>query len=373
MKLVEIDPRNRRQAQQFLELPFRIYSNIPQWVPPLRIEARRMLDPKKNPFFHHSQAGFWIAYDESDQVIGRLAILDNQNYNQFNNEKTAFFYLFECVDHIQTCLALFDAGTAWAQARGLEKIIGPKGFTALDGIGMLVEGFQHRPAFGLPYNTKYYPTLIDKAGFEPAGELLSGYLGTTIRFPEQIYQIAETVSRRRGLHIVNFNSRNSLRSIVPQLKDLYNNSLGETSGNTPLTDAEAKLLADQLIWFADPRLIKIVMKGEQPVGFLFAYPDISAGLQRTGGRLLPLGWLRLLLELHRTRWVNINGAGLIEGYRGLGGTAILFSEMAKSLIGGRFLHADIVQIGVENDRMLRELRDLGIQFYKKHRLYQKLI
>ena len=238
---------------------------------------------------------------------------------------------------------------------------------------MLVEGFQHRPAFGLPYNPKYYPTLLDKAGFEPAGELLSGYLGTTIRFPEQIYQIAESVSRRRGLHVVNFNSRNSLRSIVPQLKDLYNNSLGETSGNTPLTDAEAKLLADQLIWFADPRLIKIVMKGEQPVGFLFAYPDISAGLQRTGGRLLPLGWLRLLLELHRTRWVNINGAGLIEGYRGLGGTAILFSEMAKSLIGGRFLHADIVQIGVENDRMLRELRDLGIQFYKKHRLYQKLI
>jgi len=237
----------------------------------------------------------------------------------------------------------------------------------------LLQGFQHRPAFGLPYNPPYYPMLIEAAGFEPSGELLSGYLGATVRFPEQINQIAEMVKNRRGLHVAQFENRRSLRVIIPQLKDLYNNSLGGTSGNTPLTDDEAKVLADQMLWFANPRLIKIVMKGEQPVGFLFAYPDISAGLQRTGGRLFPFGWLSLLLELRRTRWVNINGAGMMESFRGLGGTAVLFSEMAKSLLEGRFLHADIVQIGVENDRMLRELRDLGIRFYKKHRLYQKII
>jgi len=373
MRLVEINTEDRRQVRQFLDLPFRVYANIPQWVPPLQIEARRMLDSKCNPYFRHSQAAFWLAYNEQDQAIGRLAVLDNRNYNRFNNEKTAFFYLFECIDDTQTALALFDAGIGWARSRGLERIVGPKGFTALDGIGLLVEGFQHRPAFGLPYNPSYYPTLIEKAGYEPSGELLSGYLGATVRFPEQIYQIAERVKNRRGLHVAHFENRRGLRVIVSQLKDLYNNSLGGTSGNTPLTDDEAKALADQMLWFANPRLIKIVMKGEQPVGFLFAYPDISAGLQRTGGHLFPFGWLSLLLELRRTRWVNINGAGMTEGFRGLGGTAVLFSEMAKSLMEGGFLHADIVQIGIENDRMLRELRDLGIQFYKKHRLYQKNI
>jgi hypothetical protein len=215
--------------------------------------------------------------------------------------------------------------------------------------------------------------LLESVGFEPTGELLSGYLGATTRFPEQINQIAEAVIKRRGLSIAHFTSRRRLRAIVPQLQDLYNHSLGGTSGNTPLTDAEAKMLASQLIWFADPRLIKIVIKGEQAVGFLFAYPDISAGLQRTGGKIIPFGWLTLLRELRQTRWVNINGAGMMEGYRGLGGTAVLFSEMAKSLREGGFLHADIVQIGVENDRMLRELRELGIHFYKKHRLYHKII
>jgi hypothetical protein len=79
----------------------------------------------------------------------------------------------------------------------------------------------------------------------------------------------------------------------------------------------------------------------------------------------------VLLEFRRTRWVNINGAGMIEKYRGLGGTALLFSEMYKSVREGHFDHADIVQIGVENQNMQREMRDLGIDFYKTHRMYQR--
>ena len=155
------------------------------------------------------------------------------------------------------------------------------------------------------------------------------------------------------------------------MKDLYNNSLGGTQGNVPLTDEEAKTLADQLLWFADPNLIKIIYKENEPVGFLFAYPDISAALQRTGGRLWPFGWIDMLLELKRTKWVNINGAGIIEKYRGLGGTALLFSEMCRSIQAGQFEHADLVQIGVANQPMQRELRDLGVDFYKAHCLYTR--
>ncbi|HEY3341195.1 MAG TPA: hypothetical protein VGK81_04215, partial [Anaerolineae bacterium] len=123
----------------------------------------------------------------------------------------------------------------------------------------------------------------------------------------------------------------------------------------------------------DPRLIKIVMKDDQAVGFVLAYPDISAALQRTKGRLLPVGWMDMLLELKRTHWVNINGAGIADKYRGLGGTALLFSEMRKSVIEGGYRHADIVQIGVENEKMQREMRDLGIDFYKTHRIYERML
>jgi hypothetical protein len=159
--------------------------------------------------------------------------------------------------------------------------------------------------------------------------------------------------------------------LVPHLHALYNTSLEGTVGNVPFTTEEVKAIADQLLWFANPRLIKIIWKGEEPVGFLLAYPDISAAIQRTRGRLWPFGWIDMLLELKRTKWININGAGIVEQYRGLGGTAILFEEMYKSVLETGYEHADLVQIGVENDRMQRELRDLGIQFYKTHRVYQR--
>jgi hypothetical protein len=203
--------------------------------------------------------------------------------------------------------------------------------------------------------------------------LVSGYVNArTFRLPERVHQIAALVQARRGLRVLHFQTRADLRAMIPKLKALYNTSLSGTSGNVPLTDGEVDAIATQLLWFADPRLIKIIVKDDAPVGFLFAYPDVSAALQRTKGRLWPLGWLDLLLELRRTKWVNVNGAGIVEQYRGLGGTALLFSELEKSLTaGGRFEHADIVQIGVENDRMQRELRDLGIDFYKMHRMYQR--
>lgn len=376
MQILQIDPTRRRQRRQFLDLPFRIYAQTRQWVPPLAHEARLVLDPERHPFYRHSQAAFFLAL-EGDRPVGRLAVLDNHNYNQFNRERTAFFYLFECEDRQAVSGALFEAGFEWARRRGLDKIIGPRGFTVFDGLGLLVKGFEHRPAFGLPYNPPYYPALVEAAGFVTDHESVSGYLDAQIiRFPDKIHQVAERVRARRGLVVKRFRKRGELRALAPRLKDLYNAALGGTAGNVPITEAEAQTLADQLIWFADPGLIKIVMKGEQPVGFLFAYPDISAALQRTRGRLFPFGWLHMLLELRRTEWININGAGMIEGYRGLGGTALLFSEMYKTVAGDspeerRYHYADIVQIGVDNEAMQREMRDLGIDFYKIHRIYTR--
>jgi len=114
------------------------------------------------------------------------------------------------------------------------------------------------------------------------------------------------------------------------------------------------------------------MKGEEPVGFVLSYPDISAAIQKVRGKLLPFGWIAALLERKRTNWLNFNGAGLLEKYRGLGGTAILFSEIYKSASeSGQFQHAEIVQIHTENENMLREMRNFGIDFYKTHRLFEK--
>ncbi len=371
MDVIPLDLSNKRQTRDFLDLPFSIYRDIPQWVPPLLTDERLRLNPKRFPFYRHSRAAFFLAY-EGTRPLGRIAVLDNRNYNDYNREATAFFHLFECEDNLPAASALFEAAFAWARSRGLNKILGPKGFTPLDGFGLLVKGFDLRPALGLPYNPEYYVRLVEAQGFVNAGESVSGCLDANIRFPPRIHELAERVASRRGLRVARYAKRSDLRALVPRLKELYNNALRDTTGNAPLTDDEAKALADQLLWFADPKLIKIVMKDDQPVGFLFAYPDISAALQKTRGRLLPFGWWTLLRELKRTDFLNINGAGLIPEYRGSGGTAILYSEMFKSIVeSGQFRRAEVVQIGVENENMQREMANFGVDFYKVHRVYQR--
>jgi hypothetical protein len=275
---------------------------------------------------------------------------------------------------VDAARGLFTAAFDWARTRGLTKILGPKGFTPLDGFGLLVKGFEHRPAFGLPYNPAYYVDLIEAQGFTNRGESVSGYLGTSIQFPERVHELAERIAKRRGLRIARSNTRAELRALMPHIKELYNSSLEGTTGNTPLTDEEINSLANQLLWLADPKLIKLVMKEDKAVGFLFAYPDVSAALQKTKGKLFPFGWLTLLRELKRTDWLNINGAGLLPEYRGSGGTAILYSEIFKSVReSGQFKHAEVVQIGVENEAMQREMENFGIDFYKIHRVYQREI
>jgi hypothetical protein len=371
MKILQVNPSDRYRTQQFLDLPFKIYRDIPQWVPPLSSDTKQIFDLQHNPYYRHSDAAFFLALSADGAAIGRLSVMNNHHYNQFNDEQSAFFYLFECNNDLDASQGLFEAGFEWARKFGLVNIKGPRGFSTLDGLGLLVHGFKHRPAFGIPYNPSYYPRLVEAAGFASSGEIVSGYLSAAMEFPEKIHRISELVQKRRGLTIARYHSRRDLRKFVPRLKDLYNGMIEGTTDNIPITDEEAGTMANQLLWFANPRLIKVIMKAGNPVGFLFAYPDISAAVQRTHGRIFPFGWVDLLLEMRRTKWVNINGTGILEEYRGLGGTAILFSEMQKSILEGGFEDAEIVQIGVENERMQRELRDLGIDFYKTHRIYQR--
>ena len=289
-KVIEIDTRDRHQSRRFLDLPRRIYAGNPCWVPMLEMDARRMLDRDRHPFYRHSDAAFFLL-EQDGADAGRLAVLDNRHYNEYNHAASAFFYLFECAQELEgAAQALFEAAFAWARGRGLAEMIGPKGFTALDGMGLLVKGFEHRPALGIPYNLPTYPGLIEAAGFQPDGDTVSGRVTRGFQLPEKIHFAARAVQERMGLRVMRFRTRADLRGFVPRLKELYNGALEGTTGNTPLTDDEARSMAAQILWFADPRLIKLILKGDEMAGFLFAYPDISAAIQRTGGRLWPFGW-----------------------------------------------------------------------------------
>ena len=137
----------------------------------------------------------------------------------------------------------------------------------------------------------------------------------------------------------------------------------------PLTQREIDFLVNNVVLVANPRLIKLITHEDDVVGFLFAFPDVSAALQRARGRLLPCGIPDMLLEMRRTRWVAVNGIGILPEFQGRGGNTLLYSEMDKSIHESGFRHADLTQVAETAVQMRHDLMNLGAQPYKNHRVY----
>ena len=365
----KLDTGSRRDVQCFVDLSFRLYEGCPQWVPPLVDDLKLQLNRRDYPFYEHSDAGFLLA-ERDGRPVARIAVLDNRRYNAHWNSHTAFFSLFEAEDDLEAARALFETAEGWARAQSLTKMVGAKGFLQADGIGILVEGFEHHPAVGIPYNYPYYGNLIEGAGFRPQRDFLSAYLPGSVRLPERVHVIAEKMKQRRGFSIKSFASKKELRDWVPRIVQTYNDTFVQNWEFNPITPREGKVIGERLLQIADPKLIKLVMKGDEIAGFLFGFPDISEGIQRARGRSWPFGWYWLLREFGRTKWINLNGAGILPPYRGLGVNAILYSEMERTIRDGQFEHADIVQME-EHVLTLDDAVNMGASIYKRDRICEK--
>lgn len=370
MQIRKLDTDNPEDVRQFIALPFVLYRDCAQWVPPLVSDMHTALNRRKHPFFRHSDADFFVVEDHGT-ILGRIAVFENRNYNSYQHSQTAHFYYFDAVDDAEVTRALFGAAFEWSRARGLKEIHGPKGPGAGDGIGLLVDGFEHRPAMGIPYNFPYYGSHLTRAGFEKRYDLLSGHLNASCDLPPRFYELAEKVKARRGFWVKSFSSKREGKQWVPRIGEVLNASFVDTQDYYPATNEEIAVAAKQLFTIADPRTIKLVMLGDDVVGFVFAFPDLSAAIQRARGQLWPLGWCYLLREFKRTKWVDVNGLGLVPQHRGMGANVLLYTELAKTLRDYHFEHADIVQVGEDNMKSLAEMQAIGVQWYKRHRVYQR--
>lgn len=365
--------QDRADAKRFIDFPFELYAHNDQWVPPLVSGVRKTLNRSKHPFYRHSQAEFFVAEDERGQMLGRIAVLANRHYNDYHKSRTAFFCYFDTVDDVYVAQRLFEAADAWARDHDLDTLIGPKGFLRSDGMGILIEGFEHRAAPGIPYNYAYYQELMDALGFEKEIDYLSGYVEGDYDLPERFYQIAKRVKERSGFWVKSFDSKRELRRWAPQIQRVNNEAFTEVWGYYPLDDAETRMISQQLLTIADPRMLKLVMKGDEVAGFAFVYPDISAALQDIRGRLWPFGWIKLLREFKRTRRLSANGVGLLPKYQGLGANAVLYTELLKTLKSREFDFCDVAQVAENNQKSLGDMMAGGVRWYKRHRIYRRSI
>lgn len=371
MRVRKLDTTQSRERERFVDFEFELYKGNPYWVPPLRNDALKKLDSSRHPYYEHSTADFFIVED-AGKTAGRVAMLDNRRYNDYRGSKTAFFGYFEVVESSEASAALLETAVDWATARGLDMIIGPRGLVGIDG-SVLVEGFDHRPALTIPYNYPYYDRLIKESGFEKDADYLSGYTTGDHVLPERVEALAERVKERRGFTIKTFKSRGEIREWIPRALEVHRQAMSELHSYYPPTEAETREVINTLLTIADPGLIKLVMKGDDIAGFIISYHDVSAGLQKANGRLFPFGWAYVLWDRRQTDWANVNGLGLLPQYRGVGANVILYSELAKTIREYGFKHVDIVQVNEDNFSSRSDMETLGVEWYKRHRHYKRVL
>jgi len=370
-----VDTNNKSQAKKFVYFYYDLYRDCPQWVPPLYIDAYLPLNRKKHPFFEHSDADFFLALRDG-KVVGRICAGVNKRFNDYHKTKKAQFYFFDSIDDLEVAKALFDAAFDWARQRGLDTMIGPKGLSPFDGYGILVEGFEHRQMMTMMnYNYAYYPKLMEALGFEKEVDFVSCYLPSdAFKIPERVEKIAKRVMERGKLSVKNFKSKKELVSWAQRIGETYNKTFIDNWEYYPFTQGDIDYAVQNVFMVADHRLIKLIMHGDDIVGFLFAFPDASGALQRAKGNLFPFGLIDLLIDMKRTTTVAGNGMGVLPEFQGTGGNALLYYEMGKTMLEFKqFKFVEMTQVAETTHQMRADLKNLNGVEYKNHRVYRKAV
>lgn len=371
LRIQRVKLTDPQQVEEVLALPYRLHSRYPQWAPVSTLEEeRRRLTPGRHPFWEHSDAACFAAL-RGREVVGRILVMEHRRFIAYTGRRAGLFGMFECEDDPAIAEALFDASFDWMAARGLDEVIGPRGFGG-DAGGLLVEGFEHQAVAGVTWNPQWYEPLVRDAGLEPAEDYLSGWFPGDHVLDARIHAIAARAVRVQGFEVVGFATRRQLARWAPRVVPVVIASMAELGSFAPPTQRETADLVRILLAIADPRAIKVVTKDAEPVGFLLAYPDLAPALRRVEGRVTPMGWAHLLNVRRHTKDFVINGLGVLPEYRGLGVNAVLYTALTRALkyeIG--FRRAEVVQVSESNAASSRDMAALGVHWYKRHRSYRR--
>lgn len=366
------------ERMAFIHLPWKIYRNDPYWVPPLVSERVEFLDPQRHPFYRHADVALFMAR-RGDEVVGTIAALVNHRHNEYWNEKTGFFGLFEVVEEREVADALLETACNWVREQGMSAIRGPANFSTNEEIGLLVDGWNGPPVIMMTYNPRYYASFIEGAGFAKVMDLLAYIVDLTPYrdgLPERTVRVAEKVMQHRGLSVRPMNLRR-FEEDVAHFKRIYHSAWSRNWGFVPMDEEEIDHVAAQLRQIIDPEITFFVEKEGEPIGAVVTLPDLNQALIKAYPRPeTPEWWTMLKLFWHwKVRRVVTTArgwaGGVIEPHRGVGADAALAVESAKALLrrGYRQLEGSWI---LENNMMTRRLvESYGGKVYRTYRLYEK--
>jgi ribosomal protein S18 acetylase RimI-like enzyme len=317
--------------KKFIRFPHELYKNNPNWVPPLEFDEMNTFRRDKNPAYDNAEAAFWLAYKDG-RVVGRIAGIISRSYIESWGHKNARFGWIDFVDDAEVSKALLDTVEKWALEKGMTAVHGPLGFTDMDHEGMLVEGFDELGTMATIYNHPYYPQHMERLGYEKDVDWIEFEITVPDAIPEKAQRIADIVREKRGVRVLEATHRKEMLPYGRELFNVLNASFSHLYGFVQLSSKQIDLYIKQYFGFIDPDFVIILLDSDGKVaGFVIAMPSLSRALQKSGGRLFPLGFLHIMRAMgkHNDRLDLYLGA-IRPDYQGKGLDALLMTELTKS-------------------------------------------
>ena len=366
---VRIEPvENRAQLRRFVTLPWSLYGDDPRWVPPLVGETTKGFDPRHNPFFAHGEMALFLARRDG-RLVGRIAAIRNRAHESFHDEPVGFFGFFECADDDAAAEALLREAARFARERGLERLRGPVNPTTNDELGTLVDGFDTPPMILTPHARPYYDRLLRGCGLEKAKDLVA-YVMEDAGMPERLERGGAIAQRRNPGVAVRTIDMRRFGAELDRVRDVYNRSWERNWGFVPMTEAEVAHMARQLKPVVDPALVVFAERDGVPVGFALGMPDVHQALRRLNGRLLPIGWLKLIWHLRRVSQIRVMALGLVPDARGTGIDVMLYRQLYRNAVARGYQRGEFSWILEDNTAMRKPLETIGARVYKTWRIYE---
>ena len=363
---------SRRDLTTFIKLPWRLYRNEPNWVPPLISERRRFLDRRKNPWFEHGEAEYFLAWRDG-RPVGRITAQVDRLFNEFQDNRWGLFGFFECEDDPEAAAALLDAAEAWLRARGRDRMVGPMDFTMNDENGVLVEGHELPPIILTNWTHRYYPRLLESAGLRKAMDTLMWHLEISgrDRVHPAIWTVAERVESKYGITVRRMRKKD-MAAEIDRFLEVYNEAWERNWGFSPLTETEVRHYAKTLKPLLDEHWAFVAEKDGETIGAALTLPDYNQVLKRMNGRLLPFGWLKFLWYRRKIDRVRVFALGVKREWQHAGVAARFYQ-----------LHFDAAEVRPQkegemgwiletNKSMNRAMEGMGGRVVRRYRLYEKL-
>ncbi|MGM0432045.1 MAG: N-acetyltransferase [Spirochaetota bacterium] len=365
--------KTKGDYRKFFTFPIQLYKDQPYYIPSLLYDEKWNFNPKKNPAYEFCETICFLAREDG-KVVGRIAGLINHNINKAEGSQTVRFTRFDVIDNLEVSRQLIEAVAQWGQNKGMDKLIGPMGFSDLDKQGLLVEGFDQPGMFITTYNFPYYKEHLEALGFQKEVD----WVEFKIEVPEQpnqrIERLCEIAKKRQGYKLLNFRNKKEVIPYAYKMFEMYNEAFAPLYGYAPLNQAQIEMVIKQFISLVSLEYVFVVVNSaDDVIGFGIMVPSLSEPVRKSKGRLLPLGWWRIMRALKHHEVLDMYLIAVKPSYAGRGVNAVIMNEGIKRAIANGVKYAETGPELEDNANVQTQWDAFHTERHKRRRCYSKAL